>query len=244
MVEVVINGRWPLMLPVHRAERAEWSSPAGWERAKLDSIHANLRPGDVVYDVGAEEGDESALYALWVGPSGGVVLFEPNAKVWPNIRVIFEANALSRPMVCWSGFASNVDTPSALDAIEPGWPESAYGPVIGDHGFQSLVEREQSLPNIRLDTIAGPVGPPDAIMIDVEGAELRVLHGAARVLAERRPLVWVSVHPTMLGYDYQANPEDVHVLMMGHGYRMHLLAQEHENQWLYWPAERDDVVLP
>lgn len=45
-----------------------------------------------------------------------------------------------------------------------------------------------------LDEFAALHAPPDVIKIDIEGAEARVLAGAARLLAERRPIVICEVH--------------------------------------------------
>src|SRR5882724_6033705 len=88
----LINGKWQLLLPKHRADRPEWKT--GWEVERLDALRASIEPGKLVFDVGAEEGDMSALYALW---GAQVVLFEPNERVWPNIRAIWEANRLELP---------------------------------------------------------------------------------------------------------------------------------------------------
>lgn len=65
-VAVTMNGRWTLNLLQHRAEKAGWDSAHGWEPERLASMAANIRPGMVVYDVGAEEGDLSALCATWI----------------------------------------------------------------------------------------------------------------------------------------------------------------------------------
>jgi hypothetical protein len=49
---------------------------------------------------------------------------------------------------------------------------------------------------VRLDHLcaAGNVPLPDVIKIDVEGEELKVLRGAARILRDRRPTVLLATH--------------------------------------------------
>ena len=42
--------RWDVLVPEHRAA---WDGWTGWELARFDSMHRNIRPGDVVFDVGA-----------------------------------------------------------------------------------------------------------------------------------------------------------------------------------------------
>lgn len=106
MVPVKINGKWDILLPKHRAERPEWFTAEGWERARLDAMSERIGPGDVVYYVGAEEGEMAALCQMW---GAEVVLFEPNPAAWPNIRSIFMANGLS-DCLSFEGFASNKTT--------------------------------------------------------------------------------------------------------------------------------------
>jgi len=52
------------------------------------------------------------------------------------------------------------------------------------------------VPAIQLDTfLQGADEPaPDVIKIDVEGAELQVLEGGRRLLAEHRPLLLMEIH--------------------------------------------------
>jgi FkbM family methyltransferase len=240
MVDVLINGRWNLKLPKHRAERPDWTSEKGWERARLDAMHEQLQPGDVVFDVGAEEGDFPALFTSW---GAQVVLFEPNPRVFPNIRAIWEANHLPPPLRVFTGFACN-QTNLRPDALEPifnepdvdGWPACAYGPVIGDHGFRNVCERFHDTPQIRLNDFTDYTRiVPDVITMDVEGAELEVLKGASDILRAVRPVVFVSVHPDFIRDMYGNTADDVHNFMRSFGYAPTHLATDHEEHWLYTP---------
>lgn len=245
VVPTMINGRWELLLPDHRAARPEWP---WWEAARLAAMNNLLRPGDVVYDVGAEEGDLPALWATW---GCEVFLFEPNPKVWPNIRAVWEANKLPPPRGWFVGFAADedVDPPNsdwwdasngaAIEVVKAalatgatgGWPRCAYGDLIGNHGFLNLCERPD-VARARIDTFA-EFAPPTAITIDVEGAELAVLHGATRTLCEQRPIVWVSIHPEFSVDLYGKTREDVLTFMAGLGYESTFLATDHEEHWMF-----------
>lgn len=230
MVETWINGRWRLLLPEHRAARPEWP---WWEAGRLAAMHHHLSPGDVVYDIGAEEGDFPALFASW---GCEVVLVEPNPRVWPNIRAIFDANDL-RPLRWWVGFAAaeNDYDPDAFPSIieMPPWPRCAFGPVIGNHGFLTLWERPE-VDRITIDTLAAITRPPTAITIDVEGAELQVLLGARQVLAEHRPKVFLSLHPDFMAA-YGDDPVEVLDLMEAAGYECTFIAEDHEVHFLFLP---------
>lgn len=231
MIPTEINGRWTLKLPPHRAERPEW---VAWEVERIDSLHRNIVPGDVIFDVGAEEGDMSALWATWAGPDGGVVLVEPNPKVWPNIRAIWEANELPHPRGWYVGFFSDRTEENPLnrnvdDEERDGWPACAYGPMIADHGFRHLAQEADATPQITMDAWVGFSNVhPDIVTMDVEGAELAVLRGASFVLERWKPLVYVSIHPEFLRDLYDASDADVYGFMNGHGYEGRLLDIDHE----------------
>lgn len=238
-----INGRWTLDLPPHRAAREEWVDP-GWERERLDSMFYELGRiavdrEPIVYDIGTEEGDLSALYASW---GCQVVLVEPNPKVWPNVRWCFEHNGLS-PLAWWNGFAGEqtiIPTDHIGEAYvgwsDQEWPAAAYGDLIGDHGFLNLSERPD-VPVTTLDHLSDLTGhPPDAITMDVEGAELLVLRGAAGILDHVRPLVWVSIHPEFSERMYGLRRDDLLDFMRDHDYRHEMIAWDHEEHFLFRPG--------
>jgi FkbM family methyltransferase len=263
MIETRINKRWTLLLPEHRAARAEWFD--GWEKERLASMHthlsykveqwerrngfaegiagrATLSPRPLIVDVGAEEGDFPALFSKW---GCDLILVEPNPKVWPNVRAIWNANELRMPLMWWVGFASDHNDFDPIHnnvgskgfVADDGWPWCAAGEVIGDHGFRHLAQQADSTPCIQLDELCRS-HKVDAITIDVEGSELRVLHGSHRILRDDRPTVWVSCHT-----DYEWNDQmyagvrsaDVCEFMDGQGYDYELLAVDHEEHWMFTP---------
>lgn len=236
MIPTAINGRddWTLLLPEHRHFRREWP---WFEAARLHAMRHFIGDGDVVFDIGAEEGDFPALWASW---GAEVVLVEPNPRVWPNIRAIFEANGLDgQILAAFAGFAgpSPRDGDDGPGLLRAGWPDAAFGPIIGDHGFENLCERPDR-PVTTVDLLADVTKSPTVITVDVEGAELEVMQGATATLAEHRPLVFISEHNAfmhdMYGYDMPA----LHGFMTDQGYERVFLASDHETHALYVPAER------
>lgn len=235
MVRTMVNGRWPLLLPEHRALRPEWP---WWEATRLAAMATVIGPSSIVWDVGAEEGDFPALWAKW---GAQVVLAEPNPKVWPNVAAIWRANDLPDPLLCWPGFlADKVNgQPREYLGTSP-WPASAAGPVIGDHGF-CRVEERPDLPTSTIDAlVADGVPAPTVLTMDVEGAELLVLCGAAATLRKHRPDVFVSVHPEFMAHHYGVTNgvEAVRAFMANHGYpydEHQFLCIDHEHHWWFRP---------
>lgn len=227
-----INGRWPLLLPEHRAMRPEWP---WWEATRLAAMRTVIGEGQVVYDVGAEEGD---LPALWVTWGAEVVLAEPNPRVWPNIRAIFEANHLPAPLACWPGFLGEERSSTMRYRGLSGWPECSMGPVIGDHGFCQLGQRPD-LPVATLDEMVDyGARPPTVITMDVEGSELAVLKGSEITLGAHRPEVFVSVHPEFMAHHYGIadGRQAVRDFMVERlGYREVFLCIDHEHHLWYRP---------
>lgn len=225
---VEINGRWPLLLPEHRAARPEWPY---WEATRLAAMRHHIAASDVVFDIGAEEGDFPALWASW---GADVVLVEPNPRVWPNIRAIWRANNLeARLRGTFVGFAASQSTAVEL-RTGADWPDCADGEVIGDHGFLNLAERSGNQ-CVTIDELAVVFGPPSVITMDVEGAEVEVLHGALHTLRSHRPKVFVSVHPDFMRDMYGREPIELYDLMDSFDYRRTFLATDHETHEMFLP---------
>jgi FkbM family methyltransferase len=240
MIPTLINNRWTLLLPEHRHNRLEWP---WWEATRLAAMNQYIHEGDVVIDVGAEEGDFPALFAQW---GAELILIEPNPLVWPNIKAIFEANGYSdRVIGSFVGFASDTsaeptgDGLSIEEAFVSSWPACADGAVIGNHGFRHLAQETDTTPQETIDNIVDRFGrAPTHITMDIEGSELTALRGATRTMTEHRPYVWVSVHKDTMMDFYCANPDEVYKLMEEHKYERIFLTYDHESHELFIPREK------
>ena len=241
------NGEHHLMLPDHVAD---WDATASWERERFASMRERLNPGMVLFDVGTEHGSLSAVYARWCK---GMVLFEPNPTFWPNIRMTWEANHLPMPLGCFVGLVGDdssdmgYDTPTNTDlttidydgTMVDGWPACAWEDIETPAMAYRYLHNDKDVATTACTSLDQWVAQhhitPDAITIDVEGAELEVLMGTMNVLADHRPLVWVSVHPDLMERDYGATPELLNGWMDVCGYGGTHLGTDHEQHWLYEP---------
>lgn len=231
MVKTKLNGKFEIIIPKHRADRPEWHTTKGWERKRLDHIQQHIRKGMVVYYIGAEEGEMPALCSMW---GAEVALFEPNDKVMPNIKAIWEANHLEPPLFIFEGFASDKTTLNAINAISSDWPPSADGKVIGDHGFKELLD-PADIPQIMIDDIQFTEGAPDIFIMDVEGAEGKVLRGAAKTIKKHKPLIYLSLHPEQLR-TYREWGAELRRWLTDFGYREKLIDYPlHEVHLFYKP---------
>lgn len=237
MVKAKLNGEFEIKIPKHRADRPDWYTEQGWEKARLKSMHEHLGKGDNIYYIGAEEGEMPALCQMW---GADVFLFEPNPAVWPNIKAIWEANKLKIPNMI-VGFASNEDNmPETLPydgGVTDGWPNVAHDPVIGAHGFKELHLEAANYPQFKIDTVVAKTGyPPTALSIDVEGSELEVLKGARQTIATHKPKIWLSLHPEFLIQFWGIYGRDVRNYILDMGYTETLLDYQHEVHLFYEPV--------
>jgi FkbM family methyltransferase len=154
-----------------------------YEPLKSEALAEVLRPGQVVYDVGAHVGYFTAVASLEVGPGGHVIAFEPRPL---NLRFLHRH-------VRWNNL-SNVRIVEA--AVGEAEGEGRFRDDLGT-GTGRLTDAD-GLPVVvvALDTILrrGDIPPPAAIKIDIEGGELDALRGARGILREHRPVLLLATH--------------------------------------------------
>lgn len=251
MVKALLNEEWLMVLPDHRAKRPEWYTKEGWEKKRLQSMYAQLLHGrvegyqEVVYYVGAEEGEMAALCQIW---GAKMVLFEPNPKVWSTIKAIWEANNLEKPIAMFGAFASDetkkaINPQANMELGEDGFPRCASEEIIAAHGFKELDKEADSYDQITIDEVVFHtfISPPTAISLDVEGSEGKVLRGAERTLRKYKPRIWLSGHPEFLhdnfegggGFKYLRELRDW--LKKDIGYQEEILDYDHEVHLFYKP---------
>lgn len=244
MVKCTLNGEFKITIPKHRADRPDWYTDEGWEKPRLQKLHAEIkrqvangiRP--VVYYVGAEEGEMPALCQMW---GARVVMFEPNPLVLPNIKAIWEANNLDTPYGFFVGFASNKTdlNPPNQDPLAVGftteWPEASYGEVIGDHGFKELYQQADAFPQITLDDVAKQLDPPTIISFDCEGSEWQVMKGAVDIMNTYHPVIFASISPEFMFHQFNQYSRDFRNWIMDHGYSEELIEYKHELHTVYNP---------
>jgi FkbM family methyltransferase len=137
-----------------------------------------LGPGQLLLDVGANIG----LMSLAAAARGcDVMAFEPEERAREVLEMNFDLNGIPRDRICAA-------------AIGRTWGMAKL--YIAQAIAQSTTAVEKNLPFqevsvIPLDDLVRQV--PDAIKIDVEGAELDVIEGAKEVLESMRPGGWVIV---------------------------------------------------
>jgi FkbM family methyltransferase len=164
-----------------------------------------LRPGDCFWDVGANAGFFSVLAAKLVGHTGHVRAFEPLPANVESIRRQFELNPLCDCEVVPAAVSDQVGTATLVLTDNTSTPHlGSAGKAARDRGSGLTVD------TVTLDSVPGP--RPTLVKVDVEGAELAVLEGAADVLdAGAKWLIELHDDPVR---------DQVHALLEDAGYSM------------------------
>jgi FkbM family methyltransferase len=150
-----------------------------------------LRPGDCVWDVGANVGHYSTRFAECVGPSGHVLSFEPSplnfARLLARVEALANVTALPLALGERTGSAAlqqGADPLGATSRITAGAPKGSV-PVSVASG-SDLVK-------------GGRARKPNVIKIDTEGHELEVLLGLGELLFDPElRVLCVEVHFALL----------------------------------------------
>lgn len=143
-------------------------------------IERTLRPGDVFVDVGANVGMHTVAAARAVQRQGRVIAFEPSETT---------ARLLART-VWLNGFEGLVDVRQAAVSSHGGVQDLHIGRTSGHNSLFQLPENDSAgLPPMRvqlvtIDEVLPAGSRVDLFKVDVEGAELDVLQGSTRALAD------------------------------------------------------------
>ena len=153
------------------------------ERSKLDHFVSNVKPGNTVWDIGANVGLYAVASARAAGSTGTVVAFEPFKR---NLDFLHRHKELNRLDNLTIVEAAVFDRSGALQMQLGDSPSEFH---VSDDG---AIEVDA----IDLDTWShgNDGGAPDIVKIDVEGAEDAVLRGGQDVFSRHRPLIYLALH--------------------------------------------------
>jgi FkbM family methyltransferase len=158
--------------------------------------------------VGANVGFFSLLAAKIIGPAGKVIAVEPHPETIRQLRAQFEVNGLANAQVVEAAVCDRVGTTTLIDGFATMVKMTDLEPSLGGGEANTITAVTTTL-----DDVAGQVGFPDVVKMDIEGAEVLALRGATKVL-QRKPTLLVEVHSEELSREFYA-------LLATFGYRFY-----------------------
>lgn len=154
-----------------------------------------LKPGMTVVDAGANIGEISLVAAKAVGPQGSVFSFEPVERIAEHLTDHVRLNGLTQVRIVRRALSNRPGTQPIYLAAEKFHDGSVHDGLGTLYAFaqRSVVAQEVTITT--LDAFLAEAGATrlDFVKLDVEGAELAALQGAAASLERFRPHLIIEV---------------------------------------------------
>jgi FkbM family methyltransferase len=184
-----------------------------YEASKSRAFAASIESGDVVFDIGANVGYYTLIAARRAGRAGKVHAFEPLPENVAFLHRHVDMNEVSGVV--------EVHQKAVTDGAQA---EASF--VVGENRSVGAIGAGGGIKvgAVGLDAFVYEDGnaPPDVVKIDIEGAEAEALSGAARLLAEKHPVIFLATH----GADVEARCLE---LLATAGYRC---SPAGESEWI------------
>ena len=221
-----------------KAEKDYWLGT--YEPQLQATIQELVLPGQIAYDIGANIGFMTLLFAQCVESTGHVYAFEALPANLQRLRDNIALNAVDYRVTIISA-AVNDRSNSTKFYIGP---SPGTGKLVKSAGRSTITYRESiEVEGISIDDFIYQSGnpAPDILKIDIEGGEVLALPGMSRMLHEKRPVVMIELHgqeAARVGWDL-LKKENYQICHMAADFPPILVLQEID--WKsYWVAFPDD----
>ncbi len=218
---VVLRRKWPAELGgghIYVSPDAllkVWTRSASEiDRELVQSARALVKPGDRVWDVGSNLGIFTFAAAHLAGPSGEVYAIEADTWLVRLLRRSARARMSGAPVKVLPVAVARAPGIVQFNIADRGRASNFVGdgrPTAGG------VRERQHMVGVSLDWLLEQTGAPHVVKIDVEGMEIDVLSGCARLLREARPRIHIEVD--------QWRSAEATAILREAGYRMFRLDQ-------------------
>src|SRR5712691_4000859 len=156
-----------------------------YELEKQSVIQRYVKPGMIVFDIGANAGFYTLAFSRLVGEKGQVWAFEPLAENANNILRHVNLNRLQNVTLLQTAVADR---------------NGVVGFNIAESNAMGFISRQvhasYKVPSVSLDHLFadGAIPVPDVIKMDVEGAESLVLSGTKDFLKKKKATLFIALH--------------------------------------------------
>jgi FkbM family methyltransferase len=163
-----------------------------YEPELQNAAHEFVRPGMVIFDVGANIGYISLLMARLSGKSGHIFSFE----ALPNNVELLQKNISLNHMESIIKVVPKAVVNESHAVTFLTHTSNAMGKAFGSAGRDEHYEREITVSGLALDDFVFSEGnpAPDLIKMDIEGGEVLAVKGMQRLLNEKHPLMFIELH--------------------------------------------------
>ncbi len=168
-------------------------SHQSWEPHVLATINQYVKSGTVVLDIGAHIGTFTIALARATGENGTVYAFEPQRKIYRELRKNCELNGVAN-VVCHRIAVG--DQPQIIEMDKETYPGSEGSTGIGAGGDAAEM---RTIDSFHLKNVS-------FIKIDVERSEEQVLDGMVNTILENKPVIIIELQG---GYLWETAPPEI-----------------------------------
>lgn len=176
-----------------------------YEKHETEMLKRLVHEGDTVFDIGANFGWYTTLFAKLVGEKGEVHAFEPVPKIFNELKYNVKLNNV-KDNVFLNNLALGAEKGKAFINVFRKLPHGhASMSTLGRKDYETFECDVLTLDQYISDNAISKV---DLIKCDVEGAEMMVLKGGSKLFMHKPPVVLIELKvdtANQFGY----NPEDL-----------------------------------
>ena len=190
-----------------------------YEPNEFSGLSRVLKPGMTFVDVGANLGLYTLYAARRVSDNGRVIAIEPSSREMQALRKNMELNSLDN--ICPLHMAVS-DHAGEVELLVASARHAGHN-TLGAFGHDTQLANREKVTIARLDEAleSASVGRVDVIKMDIEGAELAALRGAAGTLERDHPTILLELSDRALNLQ-NATSADVLALLEGSGYETYM----------------------
>jgi FkbM family methyltransferase len=164
-----------------------------WEPHILLLINKYAKPGTVVLDIGSHIGTFTMAMSKAVGDSGTVYAFEPQRKIYRELRKNCELNGIKNA-VCHR--LAIGDQPQIIEMDIETYPGSEGSTGIGGGGDRAEM---RTIDSFNFTNVS-------FVKLDVERSEEQVLDGMVNTILKNKPVIAIELQG---GYLWESAPPDI-----------------------------------
>jgi FkbM family methyltransferase len=207
-VKALPNGIWVIEGDTHVSQWIEQQGRLDHDMNTLPFILPYIKEGDTVVDAGAFIGDHTIAYAKAVGERGKVYAFEPSPIAFECLKHNMEH--LENVTACEIGLGD----------------KTKVVPLSGNNGNHggAYVGEHMKLSDITLERLDDFGLQPDLIKFDIEGCEVKALHGAEETISKYHPTLIIEVNEVALERQ-KATPKEIFMFLEVQGYRWKIMQE-------------------
>jgi len=202
----------------------------GFEEEIYEAV---IRPGDVIFDIGAYVGGVSLFTARLSKPKGQVIAFEPVWSSYIQLCRNIQSDIFGKSLIVPVPFGVAETEKTALVQVPINDGGASCATTASREAWSEYKKKKTAFTSVNCSFVSidgflkeKNVAGPNFIKIDVEGGELFVFRGASRMFESgNRPLMFIEVFaPLERTFGY--TPWDVLSLLKSYGYRFFFMCPE------------------